>query len=139
MVAGRFNARSVAPSKIPRRGATIEIHAWSKTKSHGFKRRAATRIDPNDPVRGMNPTATIMPSRPRRRYLNHPCGFGEAETEYVSTCASIRANGQTLSQWKRMRVISMDGVTIIGDQFSAPTTRKNLCASPMGMVALWRS
>ena len=84
MVAGRFNARSVAPSKIPRRGVTVEIHGWSKTKSDVFKRRAATRIDPNDPVRGMNPTATIMPSRPRRRYLNHPCGFGEAETEYVT-------------------------------------------------------
>ena len=96
MVAGRFNARSVAPSKIPRRGATVEIHEWFKTKSHVFKRRAATRIDPNDPVRGMNPTATIMPSRPRRRSLNHPCGFGETETECVRTCASIRPNGQTL-------------------------------------------
>jgi len=40
-----------------------------KTASHVFKRRAATRIFDNDPVRGMNPTA---PSQKVRRVGTRP-------------------------------------------------------------------
>ena len=33
-----------------------------RAASHGFKRRAATRIFDNTPIRGINPTATIISS-----------------------------------------------------------------------------
>ena len=41
------------------------------TTSHAFKRRAATRVLDNAPIRGMNPTATIRPSLRDEETFSH--------------------------------------------------------------------